>query len=65
MPVKKKRVLFIVGPTAIGKTALAIRLGRRLSGEIISSDSMQVYKGMDILSQSPDPAEFKKIHYHL
>ncbi|MBI5124301.1 MAG: tRNA (adenosine(37)-N6)-dimethylallyltransferase MiaA [Candidatus Omnitrophica bacterium] len=65
MPVNKKAVLFIVGPTAIGKTELAIIFARRINGEIISSDSMQVYKGMDILSQSPDPAKIKKIRYHL
>jgi tRNA dimethylallyltransferase len=65
MPLEKKTVLFIVGPTAIGKTALALSLARKIKGEIISCDSMQIYKGMDILSQSPKPSEIKKVRYHL
>lgn len=65
MPLDKRTVLFIVGPTAIGKTALALKLARRIKGEIISCDSMQAYRGMDILSQSPKPSETKKVRYHL
>jgi tRNA dimethylallyltransferase len=65
MPIDKRTVLFIVGPTAIGKTALALSLARKIGAEIISCDSMQVYKGMNILSQSPKPSETKKIRYHL
>ena len=65
MPLDKSTVLFIVGPTAIGKTAFALKLARKINGEIISCDSMQVYKGMDILNQSPRPSEIKKIRYHL
>ncbi len=65
MPLEKKTVLFIVGTTAIGKTALALKLARKIKGEIISCDSMQIYKGMDILSQSPKPSETKKVRYHL
>ena len=65
MPLDKRTVLFIVGPTAIGKTALALKLAREIKSEIISCDSMQVYKGMDILSQSPKPSETKKVRYHL
>jgi tRNA dimethylallyltransferase len=44
----KQKVVVIVGPTASGKTALSIELARRFEGEIISADSRQVYKGMDI-----------------
>ena len=44
----KPRVIFIVGPTACGKTTLAIEIAKRMRGEIISADSMQVYQGMDI-----------------
>ncbi len=58
-------IVFIVGPTATGKTRLAIKLAKRLSGEIISCDSMQVYKGMAILSQAPSAQERKKIRHHL
>ena len=65
MPLNKKTVIFIVGPTAIGKTFLALKLARKIKSEIISCDSMQIYKGMDILSQSPKLAETKKIRYHL
>lgn len=65
MPIDKRTVLFIVGPTAIGKTAFALKLARRIRGEIISCDSMQVYKGMDILNQSPKKTETKKTRYHL
>lgn len=65
MLVKKKTVIFIVGPTAIGKTSLAVKLARRIKGEIISCDSMQIYEGMDILSQAPSPAALKKVRCHL
>lgn len=44
----KKPLVILTGPTAVGKTALSIRLAKEISGEIISADSMQVYKGMDI-----------------
>lgn len=65
MPVKKN-VIFIVGPTAIGKTAFSIKCASRIkTAEIISCDSMQVYKGMEVLSQAPRPAETKKIRHHL
>ena len=65
MPIEKDTVLFIVGPTAIGKTALALKLARKIGAEIISCDSMQIYKGMDVLSQAPDRSETKKVRYHL
>jgi len=61
----KKAVTFIVGPTAIGKSRFAVKLAKRVNGEIISADSMQVYKGMRILSQAPPPAEKKKVKHHL
>ena len=57
--------IFIVGPTAIGKTRLAVRLARRIKGEVISADSMQVYRSMRILSQAPARAEKKKVKHHL
>jgi tRNA dimethylallyltransferase len=60
-----KTVIFIVGPTAAGKTAVAARLARLISGEIISCDSMQVYKGMPILSQSPSARVRKAARHHL
>ena len=45
---KKKPLVILTGPTAVGKTELSIELAKRLNGEIISADSMQVYKHMDI-----------------
>lgn len=71
MPVKKAskcqgvKVLFIVGPTAIGKTRIAVKIAKRINSEIISADSMQVYKNMPILSQAPTAQEKKGITHHL
>jgi tRNA dimethylallyltransferase len=50
-------VLAVVGPTAVGKTALAEELAVRLGGEIVSADSMQVYRGMDVGTAKPRPDE--------
>lgn len=61
----KTKVLAIVGPTASGKTALSIRLAKALDGEIISCDSMQVYRGMDIGTAKPTVAEREGIPHHL
>jgi len=58
-------VYFLVGPTASGKTALSIKLARRLDAEIISCDSMCVYKGLDVLSSKPTRADRKKVRHHL
>ncbi len=61
-----KDVLYgICGPTASGKTELALRVCERLGGEIVSADSMQVYIGMDILSAMPDETERKRARHHL
>jgi len=61
----KPRLVFIVGPTAVGKTAVSIILAKKLNAEIISCDSMQVYRGMDIISSKPALADRKKIPHHL
>jgi len=61
----KKKVIVIVGPTASGKTNLAVNLAKKINGEIISADSMQAYKGMDIISQSPTPLERSRAKHHL
>lgn len=55
----------IVGPTAVGKTELAIKLAQRIGGEIISCDSMQVYRGMDIGTAKASPAERAMVPHHL
>lgn len=62
---KKTKVLAIVGPTAVGKTAVSQILADLLEGEIISADSMQVYRGMDIGTAKPSCSERKKYSYHL
>jgi tRNA dimethylallyltransferase len=59
------RVLVIAGPTAVGKSALAIELAERLEAEIVSADSVQVYRGMDIGSAKPSPAERSRVPHHL
>lgn len=61
----RETVIFIVGPTAAGKTAVAVKLARGLSGEIVSCDSMQVYKRMPVLSQAPSARERKAARHHL
>ena len=58
-------VVCIVGPTASGKTALSIALARAFDGEIISADSMQIYRGMDIGTAKPSPAERAGIPHHM
>ena len=58
-------LLAIVGPTATGKTALAIKLAQRLGGEIVSADSRQVYRSMDIGTAKPTPAERAAAPHHL
>ncbi len=62
---RKKRVLVISGPTAAGKTALSLSLAAALGGEIISADSMQVYRGMDIGTAKALPEERAAITHHL
>ncbi|MBQ2707829.1 MAG: tRNA (adenosine(37)-N6)-dimethylallyltransferase MiaA [Clostridia bacterium] len=61
----KPRILAVCGPTASGKTALAIELARRHNGEIISCDSMQIYRGMDIGTAKPTEEEKCGIPHHL
>jgi tRNA dimethylallyltransferase len=60
-----ERLLCIVGPTASGKSALALRLARELDGEILSADSMQIYRGFDIGTGKPTPTEQALVPHHL
>jgi len=60
-----KKLVCIVGPTASGKTALSIALAQELSGEIVSSDSMQIYRKMDIGTAKPDKTEQAGIPHHM
>jgi tRNA dimethylallyltransferase len=59
------RYIFIAGPTAVGKSEIALALAEKTGGEIISVDSMQVYRGLDIGTAKPDAATQKKIRHHL
>lgn len=61
----KIKTFSILGPTASGKTALSIELAKRLDGEIVSCDSMQLYRGMNIGTATPDMAERDGIPHHL
>ncbi len=61
----KPRILAVVGSTASGKTPLAVELAHRLSGEVVSCDSMQIYCDMDIGTAKPDAAERRGIPHHL
>ena len=65
MEYKKPKVIVICGPTASGKTALSIELAKRINGEIVSSDSMQIYKDMDIGTAKPTKEETKDIKHYL
>lgn len=62
---KKQPLIILTGPTAVGKTALSVELAKRIGGEIISADSMQVYRYMDIGSAKIKPEEMKGIPHHL
>lgn len=61
----KPRLIIIVGPTGVGKTEMAIKLAHLYNGEIISADSMQVYRYMDIGTAKPTPDERRTIRHHL
>ena len=62
---EKKPLIVLTGPTAVGKTALSIQLARRIGGEIISADSMQVYRHMDIGSAKVTKEEMNGVRHHL
>ncbi len=60
-----KKIILLAGPTASGKSNLAIQLAKKINGEIINADSMQVYKEFTILSSKPKPSEYNDIKHHL
>jgi len=60
-----KDIIFLVGPTAVGKTKTSLYLAKAINGEIISCDSMQIYRSMDIGTQKPTPSQLKKIIHHM
>lgn len=59
------RLLVIVGPTAVGKSALAIEVAERAGAEIVSGDALQVYRGFDLGTAKPSPAERARVPHHL
>lgn len=63
--VNKEKLLCIIGPTAVGKTKLSIDLAKQFHGEIISGDSMQIYRGLDIGTAKISKEEMKGIPHHL
>ena len=62
---ERKRLIVITGPTATGKTALGAALGAVLDGEVISADSMQIYRGMDVGTAKPTPEEMRGVPHHM
>ena len=62
---EKRKLIILTGPTAVGKTDLSIKLAKALDGEIISADSAQVYKGLDIGSAKVTPEEMQGVPHHL
>ena len=62
---RKPIIVLLAGPTASGKSKLAIKLSKVLNGEIVNADSMQVYKELRILTSRPSSSDVKKIKHHL
>lgn len=61
----KGKVVYVTGPTASGKTELGVRIAEKYNGEIVSADSMQIYKGIHIASAAPEEEEKRGIPHHL
>jgi tRNA dimethylallyltransferase len=61
----KSKIILIFGPTASGKSSFAIKLAKKINGEVINADSMQVYKELKILSARPFQKDYKNIKHHL
>ncbi len=61
----KPEPFYLVGPTASGKSALAITLAERISGEIVNADAFQLYRGLDICTAKPSPTELERVPHHL
>lgn len=62
---KNQKLLVILGPTAVGKSDVALKLAREVDGEIVSADSRQIYRGMDIATAKPTRAEQALVPHHL
>jgi tRNA dimethylallyltransferase len=64
-PDRLENVIVILGPTAVGKSAVAVEVARRMNGEVISADSRAFFRGLDIVTDKPSPSEQKGIIHHL
>ena len=62
---QNKKIILLAGPTASGKSKLAIKLAQHFNGEIINADSMQIYKEISILTSKPKPQDIKTVRHHL
>ncbi len=65
MSTQRKKLLVIAGPTASGKTALSLLLAKQMNGEIVSADSMQIYRGMDVGTAKATSAEQAEVPHHM
>ncbi len=61
----KSKIILIYGPTASGKSEFAVKLAKKINGEVINADSMQIYKELKILSARPSIKDYKNIKHHL
>ena len=61
----KSKIVLVYGPTASGKSKFAVKLAKKINGEIINADSMQVYKELKVLSARPSQKDYQKIKHHL
>ncbi|MCC6763558.1 MAG: tRNA (adenosine(37)-N6)-dimethylallyltransferase MiaA [Deltaproteobacteria bacterium] len=64
-PSGRPRVVAVVGPTAVGKSAVAMTIAERLGAEIVSADSRQIYRGLDVGTAKPSPSERRRVPHHL
>lgn len=62
---EKPKLIVVAGPTASGKTACAVELCLRIGGEVVSADSMQIYRGMDVLTATPTANEMRGVPHHM
>ena len=62
---KQSKIILISGPTASGKSSFAVKIAKKINGEIINADSMQVYKQLKILTARPNKEEQKNIKHHM
>ena len=62
---KQSKIILIAGPTASGKSSFAVKIAKKINGEIINADSMQVYKQLKILTVRPNKKEQKNIKHHM